>query len=61
MISDGSEYIYMMEIEKFEVKWKIKVIDEDGRSVLNLNELEIYNGMLMANIYMSSRIALINL
>lgn len=51
----------MMEIEKFEVKWKIKVIDEDGRSVLNLNELEIYNGMLMANIYMSSRIALINL
>ena len=36
-------------------------MDEDGRSVRNLNELEIYKGMLMANVFMSSRIALINL
>jgi glutamine cyclotransferase len=36
------------------------VIDGTGRGIRNLNELEMYKGFLMANIFMTSRIAVID-
>ena len=61
IISDGSDTVFMLDIENFQVKRMIKVVNQGGGSVRGLNELEIYRGMLMANIYLTPQVALINL
>lgn len=55
IMSDGSENIYYLDSEYFNELRRIQVYDNNG-PVLNLNELELINGMVYANIYGTKRI-----
>lgn len=57
--SDGSSTIYVVDRD-FQLLQKINV-QENGQPVRNLNELEYYKGYLLANIYFSTKIVVINI
>ncbi len=50
LMSDGTEKIYFIEPETFQVKRSIKVHNEEG-DIQFLNELEMINDTLYANVY----------
>lgn len=58
LMSDGSHVIRMRDPSGFEEVGRI-VVEEDGRPVTSLNELELIDGMVWANVYPSTRIAVI--
>lgn len=58
-VSDGSSRIRRYEPTTMEQLGSIKVHDEDG-AVRRLNELEYVNGVLLANIWLSTRLVAIN-
>ena len=60
ILSDGSDTLYFLDPETFEQTRQIKVRDND-RPVDKLNELEFVNGEILANVWMSDRIARIDL
>jgi glutamine cyclotransferase len=57
--SDGSEKIYVLNAENFEVLETINVYSGAGK-VKNLNELEWVNGKIYANVYTKDAIAVID-
>lgn len=59
VMSDGSNIVRFMEPDGFSEVKHIEVYDNEG-PVQMLNELEYYKGMLLANIYLTDRIAMIN-
>ncbi len=59
LMSDGSEKIFYIEPEYFTVISSIEVYDQNG-PVKNLNELELIDGLLYANIYTSDKVAVID-
>lgn len=59
IISDGSANLYFVEPETFKVKTTVAVT-EDGRSIINLNELEYIDGFVYANVYGSDFIVKID-
>ncbi len=59
LMSDGSEKIFYIEPEYFTVISSIDVYDQNG-PVKNLNELELIDDMLYANIYTSDKVAVID-
>ena len=58
-MSDGSNIIYFMDPEFFSVNQKIEVYDDEG-TVDNLNELELVDGELYANRYLTEEIVVID-
>jgi len=58
-MSDGSHRLYIVEPSTFTTIKEIEVFD-NVRSVENLNELEIIDGKIYANIYLSHRIVIID-
>lgn len=60
LLSDGTENIYFLDSRNFTLLKTINIFDNSG-PVKRLNELEIVNGKLYANIYCSNLIAVINL
>ena len=60
ILSDGSDTLYFLDPETFEQTRKVRVTD-NGRSVSKLNELEYIKGEVYANVWLSDRIARINL
>jgi glutaminyl-peptide cyclotransferase len=59
VMSDGTNIIYFMEPELFTVLSSIEVYDNKG-AVNQLNELEVINGEIWANIYQTDTIARID-
>lgn len=55
IMSDGSENIYFLDSEYFNELHRIQVYDNNG-PVRNLNELELINGEVYANIYGTKKI-----
>jgi glutamine cyclotransferase len=59
-VTDGSHRIYVINPVTFTVLGTISVTEGDGTRVTNLNELEVINGEIWANIYYSWRVARID-
>lgn len=57
--SDGSAYLYFINPVDFSVKSRIRVFDDKGE-VVNINELEYYQGKIYANIYGSALVVAID-
>ncbi|MEN8119233.1 MAG: glutaminyl-peptide cyclotransferase [Bacteroidota bacterium] len=60
IMSDGTHNLYFIDPVSFSQTGKLEVYDNKG-PVKNLNELELINGELWANIYTTDRIAKIDL
>ena len=58
-MSDGSDSIRVLNPQTFAVERTFKV-SHDGLPLNQLNELEFFDGMLLANVYQSDRIAIIH-
>jgi glutaminyl-peptide cyclotransferase len=58
IMSDGTATLYFLDPETFEKVGQIEV--NDNGPVTNLNELEYINGEIYANIWMETKIAIIN-
>jgi len=59
IMSDGSDTLYFLNPDTFEDTGSIRVM-ENGNPVNQLNELEYIKGKVYANIYLTSRIAIIS-
>lgn len=59
IMSDGSSVLYFLDTDTFESVRQIEVTD-NNTPVTQLNELEFVNGEILANIWMSDRIARID-
>lgn len=57
IMSDGSQYLYFLDPEKFEIIGKIEVRDKEP--VKKLNELEFIDGLIYANVWLEDKIAII--
>lgn len=60
ILSDGTPRLRFLDPETFGVTRRLNVIDEHGRPVENLNELEFIRGEIFANIWHQDRIARIS-
>lgn len=60
LITDGSNKVHIAD-ENFKVLKSIPIIDSTGKPQRYLNELEYVNGILYANIYLTSNIVAIDL
>lgn len=60
IMSDGSNFLRIIDKLTFNVKKTIPVYTADSKPVNNLNELEFAKGKIFANIYMQDAIAIIN-
>ncbi len=59
IMSDGSDTLYFLDPDTFEETKRIQVSDR-GQAITKLNELEYVKGEILANIWMSDRIARIS-
>lgn len=59
IMSDGTEYLYFLHPETFEMTGKVRVYDDSG-PVTKLNELEFIKGLIYANVWQSTHIAMID-
>ena len=59
ILSDGSDKLYFLDAQRFEVQRTIAVRDHE-RAIDSLNELEFVDGEIFANVWHSDRIARIN-
>ena len=59
IMSDGSARLYFLDPDTFREIRRLEVHD-DGRPIQNLNELEFVNGEVLANVFMTDRIARIS-
>ncbi len=57
-MSDGTDVIKVLD-DKMRVLWRVQVRDENG-PVRALNELEWYNGLLLANVWQTDLVAMID-
>lgn len=60
IMSDGTAYLRFLDPKTFRETRRVKVTDENGRGVENLNELEFIHGDVWANIWQEDRIARIS-
>src|SRR6516165_1463339 len=56
ILSDGTAYLKFLDPKTYRVKGRMKVVDEAGAPVENLNELEFVKGEIWANIWHSNDI-----
>ena len=56
ILSDGTSYLRFLNPESFHVNRRLQVVDENGRPVENLNELEYIHGEIYANIWQTDQI-----
>jgi glutaminyl-peptide cyclotransferase len=60
-ITDGSDQIYVVDIEKWEIKNIVSVTNKSGYSIPKLNEIEYVDGFIYANVFYSNSIYKIDL
>ncbi|MDQ3713376.1 MAG: glutaminyl-peptide cyclotransferase [Acidobacteriota bacterium] len=56
IMSDGTHVIRIVEPETFKTTRTLVVLDENGKPLLNLNELEYVKGEILANVWHSEQI-----
>ncbi len=56
IMSDGTAYLRFLDPESFRVIRRLRVADEHGKPVENLNELEYLNGEIYANVWQTDQI-----
>ena len=59
IMSDGSEHLYFLSPETYEISGTVSVYDDTG-IITKLNELEYIKGQIYANVWQSGRIAIID-
>jgi glutamine cyclotransferase len=59
IMSDGSAWLYFLDPTTFQVTRQVEVLDR-GRPVKQLNELEWMSGMLLANVWQTNEIVVID-
>lgn len=59
IMSDGTQYLYILDPESFAVMDQLQVTDNIG-PINNLNELEWINGKIWANVYLTNTIVIID-
>jgi len=59
-ITDGSNKVYIVDPETFEIIKTLEIYDENGEEVTNLNELEFVRGKLWANVFGSNYVMVID-
>ncbi|HTS38467.1 MAG TPA: glutaminyl-peptide cyclotransferase [Candidatus Solibacter sp.] len=60
ILSDGTAYLRFLDPNTFRVVQKLRVADENGKDVENLNELEYIRGEIYANIWQTDEIVRIS-
>jgi glutamine cyclotransferase len=60
LISDGSDKIYFLDVN-WKLKRILKIKSKNGIPIFYLNELEMIHGKLLANVYLSEKIVVIDL
>jgi glutaminyl-peptide cyclotransferase len=60
ILSDGTSYLRFFDPHSFKQNRRIRVTDEAGRPVENLNELEFVHGVIYANIWQTDQIVRIS-
>jgi glutamine cyclotransferase len=60
IISDGSNFLNFYNPSSFELLKTLMVVRKDNTPVYNLNELELINGKIFANVYLTNEIVIIN-
>jgi len=60
LATDGSSKIYHIDPENFTVIKSVDVVDKNGVNVKYLNEIEMYNGKILANVFMTNKILLVD-
>ena len=60
ILSDGTSSLRFLDPKSFREPRRIRVVDESGRAVDNLNELEFVHGEIYANIWHADKIARIS-
>ena len=60
IMSDGTAYLRFLDPRSFREVKRVRVTDETGRAIDNLNELEYIHGEIYANIWQTDRIARIS-
>jgi len=60
ILSDGTSYLRFLDPESFHVVRRLRVTDERGRAIDNLNELEYVRGEIYANIWQTDTIVRIS-
>ena len=56
ILSDGTSYLSFLDPESFRVLRRVRVVDESGKPVENLNELEYIHGAIYANVWQTDDI-----
>ncbi len=60
IMSDGTSYLRFLNPKTFQVTRRVHVVDEAGRGVENLNELEYIRGEIYANVWQTDQIVRIS-
>jgi glutamine cyclotransferase len=60
IMSDGSSYLRFLDPKTFRVTRRLHVVDENGRGIENLNELEYIRGEIYANVWQTDQIVRIS-
>lgn len=60
IVSDGSKYLHFWEPNTMQEKRKIEVVRQNGKKSTYINELELWRGRVLANIWYEDTIIVIN-
>jgi len=60
ILSDGTSFLRFLDPKSFRETRRIRVVDQTGRAVDNLNELEFVHGEIYANVWHADKIARIS-
>jgi glutamine cyclotransferase len=60
LMSDGSEFIHVLDPETLELKRKFKVVRQNDKKSDQINELEWFNGRILANVWYEDVIIVID-
>lgn len=60
IMSDGTPYLRFLDPMSFRVTRRLRVVDETGKAVENLNELEYIRGEIYANVWQTDQIVRIS-
>lgn len=60
IMSDGSDFLHMLDPDTMKQTRKIKIVREEGKSAKNINELEYFHGKVLANVWFQDIILVID-
>jgi len=60
IVTDGSNMLHFWDRETLEESHRVEVVHPDSTPVVNLNEIEYWNGLVLSNVWQTDRIYAIN-